>query len=151
MGLFNLLKKSPKFQDDFFGELTFIEFKDPSKNYFEGRISFKPGSKITEALIPGDINGPDSGQKEFFIKLQDNFDDYVEKVIPLIENEFRNWKEEFSIADFNKEFFLDCVTSPRIGTKPLKWELSFTTVHDKNHWIIIEFSDESPIGIRVDG
>jgi len=148
MGLF---RKPLKMQDDFFGELIFVESRDPAKNYFEGKIFFKPNSKITEVLIPGNIQGPDSGQKEFFIKLQDDFETYVDKMMPLIENEFRNWEAGFVISDFSKEFFLDCITSPRLEMKPLKWQMSFTTIHDKNHWVIIEFVDDSPIGIVVDG
>jgi len=42
MGLFNLFKKPQTIQDDFFGTLTFIDFKDSTKNYFEGKGKFKP-------------------------------------------------------------------------------------------------------------
>jgi hypothetical protein len=37
MGLFDLFKKPQTIQDDFFGTLTFMTFKDSTKNYFEGR------------------------------------------------------------------------------------------------------------------
>ena len=151
MGLFNLFKKPPKIQDDLFGEMTFIDVKGPSESYFESRVFFKPGAKMAEALIPGDINGPASGQKDFFTNLQNNFDLYIEKMKPVIENEFKNWKKDFVIKDFNREFFLDCITCPRLEKKPLKWEMSFTTIHDRNHWVHIEFSDDTPTGIMIDG
>src|SRR6185436_13080470 len=114
MGLFNLFKKPTLIQDDFFGQLRFMDFKDSSKNYFEGKGLFKPTNNETEYLIQGDLEGPTEAQKEFYIKLQNNFEQYVQKMKPLIEDEFRNWKEDFQINDFNNEFNLVCINIPRL-------------------------------------
>jgi hypothetical protein len=151
MGLFNLFKKPSILLDDFFGELRFMDFKDSSKNYFEGKGYFQPTNNETEYLILADINGPTDSQKDFYKKLQSNFSEYIEKIKPLIEEEFRNWKEDFTIKDFNNEFNLVCITIPRFDIVPLIWDMAFTTIHDLNHNITIEFVDNEPNQIQIDG
>jgi len=151
VGLFNLFKKPLIVQDDFFGQLRFMDFKDPSKDYFEGKGFFSPTNNDTEYLIQSDKTGPTTEQKEFYKKLQNDFDFYVAKIKPLIETEFRNWKEEFQIKDFGKEFSLVCLTIPRLDSSPFIWDMSFTTIHDKNHHVTIDFIDHIPNGVLVDG
>ena len=151
MGLFNLFKKPIIIQDDFFGALRFMDFKDSSKDYFEGKGHFIPTNSETEYLIQADDKGPTDEQKQFYRDLQDNFQQYLEKIKPLIEDEFRNWKEEFEIKDFNKEFTLVCITIPRHDSSPLKWDMAFTTIHDLNHQVTIDFVDKEPISILIDG
>ena len=151
MGLFNLFKKPVIVQDDFFGSLRFMNFKDSSKNYFEGKGLFVPTNSETQYLIHADIDGPSDNQKVFYRDLQANFTQYVEKIKPLIEYEFRNWKENFTIDDFYKEFNLVCITIPRHDTSPLIWDMAFTTIHDLNHHVTIDFVDVDPKGILIDG
>jgi len=151
MGFFNFFKKPTVIQDDFFGRLLYMDFKDPSKGYFEGKGLFLPTNNETEYLIQADASGPTEGQREFYINLQKGFVDYIEKIKPLIEDEFRNWKEDFSIREFTKEFQLVCLTIPRLNSTPLIWDMAFTTIHDKNHHITIDFSDYEPKGILIDG
>ena len=151
MGLFSLFKKPTKIQDDFFGELRFIDFRDSAKNYFEGKGFFAPTQGETEFLIQANIEGPTTAQKEFYNDLQNNFEHYIEKIKPLIEDEFRNWKEDFEIKDFKKEFTLVCLTIPRLEIRPLIWDMAFTTIHDKNHHVTIDFIDSEPNGILIDG
>ncbi|WP_153797325.1 hypothetical protein [Foetidibacter luteolus] len=151
MGLFGLFKKPVKIQDDFFGELRFMDFNDASKNYFEGRGYFAPTNNETEYLIHANNEGPTEIQRNFYRDLQANFKQYVEKIKPLIEDEFRNWKEDFLITDFYHEFRLVCVVIPRLENKPLIWEMAFDTIHDLNHQVTIEFTGDQPTGILIDG
>ena len=151
MGLFELFKKPLIVNDDFFGALRFVDFKDPSKDYFEGNGHFTPTGNETEYLIQADKNGPTDEQKQFYRDLQSNFNQFVDKIKPLIEDEFRNWKEDFVIKDFNKEFELVCITIPRFDVRPLIWDMAFTTIHDENHHVTIDFIDFEPNGILIDG
>lgn len=151
MGLFNLFKKPTKIQDDFFGLLRFIDSRDSSRTYFEGKGFFSPTQNETELLIQADTQGPTAAQREFYNKLQNNFEQYIQKIKPLIEDEFRNWKEDFEIKDFKKEFTLVCLTIPRLDNKPLIWDMVFTTVFDANHHVTIDFINEEPNGILIDG
>lgn len=151
MGLFSLFKKAVILEDDFWGKLRFINFKDSAKNYFEGKGYFSPTNSDTEYLIQAGKEGPTEKQKQFYLDLQAGFSKYIEKIQPLIENEFRNWKEDFIITDFNKEFQLVCITIPWLDKKPFKWDMAFTTIHDLNHQITIEFVDDNPESILIDG
>lgn len=151
MGIFNLFKKPTIIQDEFFGPLRFVSFKKAANSYFEGRGYFNPANSETEYLIEAAIEGPTETQRQFYRDLQSNFTLYVEKIIPLIEDEFRNWQEDFVIKDFNLEFKLVCITIPNLETKPLVWDMAFTTVHDLNHHVTIDFIDDQPNGILIDG
>ena len=151
MGLFDFFKKPTILQDDFFGALRSVDFKDASKNYFEGKGHFTPTNSDTEYLIEADKNGPTDKQKQFYLDLQADFAKYIQKIKPLIEDEFRNWKEDFVIKDFNKEFELVCITIPRLDNRPITWDMAFTTVHDLNHQVTIDFIDDHPNGILIDG
>ena len=151
MGLFNLFKKPFIVQDDFFGQLRLMDFKDPTKNYFEGKGFFAPTNNETEYIIQCDKSGPTTEQKEFCKKLQNDFDVYLTKIKPLIEDEFRNWKDDFQIKDFSKEFSLVCLAIPRLDSNPLIWDMSFTTIHDKNHNVTVDFIDQTPNNVLVDG
>jgi hypothetical protein len=151
MGLFGSFKKSTKIHHDFFGELTFLGFKDSSRNYFEGRRFFAPTQQEIELLIHADKEGPTAAQQEFYVELQSNFEEYTKRIKRLVEDEFRNWKEDFEIEDFNKEFSLVCLTIPRLEKRPLIWDMAFTTIHDKNHHVTIDFVDHEPNGILIDG
>jgi hypothetical protein len=70
---------------------------------------------------------------------------------PIIENEFQNWKEGMKVIDFSKEFTPVSMTIPRLEKKPVKWTMSFETVHDLNHQIEITMQDFEAIGILIDG
>ncbi len=151
MGLFNLFKKPFKIHDEFFGELRFLDFKDASKNYFEGRGHFSPTESETDYLIQAGIEGPVETQRQFYRDLQTNFTKYADKIKPLIEDEFRNWKEDFTIEEFTKEFKLVCITIPRFDSQPFVWDMAFETIHDPNHLFTIDFVGEEPNGVLIDG
>ncbi|MEO6253812.1 MAG: hypothetical protein ABIO79_10925 [Ferruginibacter sp.] len=151
MGLFNLFKKPTIIHDDYFGSLRFVDFTDPSKNYFEGKGLFEPTNTETEYLIQANVEGPTDKQKEFYREVQNNFEQYIAKIKPLIENEFRNWKDDFKIKDFTKEFTLVCISIPRPDSSPLKWDMAFTTIHDSNHHVTIDFLGTEPESILIDG
>jgi hypothetical protein len=151
MGLFGLFKKPVIVEDDFFGKLLFVESKDSSKNYFEGKGNFSPTNTNIEYVIIADKEGPTESQRQFYRNLQAEFSFYIDKIKPLIENEFRNWQEDFRIVDFNKEFRLVFITIPRIDKEPLKWDMAFTTIHDLSHHITIDFIEKNPVSILIDG
>lgn len=151
MGLFNLFKKPVIIEDSFFGKLRYLDFKGPSGGYFEGEGVFSPINQEIGYMIQADISGPTEEQKEFYRELQKNFNCYTEKIRPLVEDEFRNWKEGFEIQDFNNEFTLESLTIPRLDSLPLIWNMSFTTIHDRDHQVTIDFKDHEPVGILIDG
>ncbi|MBL7732200.1 MAG: hypothetical protein JNM88_13555 [Chitinophagaceae bacterium] len=151
MGLFSFFKKPTIIHDHYFGPLLLVDFKDASKNYFEGKGYFAPADSETEYLIHAGMEGPTEQQKEFYKNLQADFAAYIIKMKPLIENEFRNWHEQFEIKDFGKEFKLVNITIPRLDNTPAEWDMSFTTLHDLDHHITVYFVGDQPTGILVDG
>ncbi len=152
MGLFNIFKKPKTIQDDFFGQLTFIEIKNnPIENYFEGKGWFSPTEKEIEYLIIADSSGPSLQQREFYTQIETKYKGLVSNARPLIEQEFKNWRENFEIQDFEKEFRLVSLSIPRLDAKEIRWDMYFETVHDKNHIVTVNFSDFEVDTIMVDG
>jgi hypothetical protein len=151
MGLFDLFKKPQVIQDDFFGTLTFMIFKDPTKNYFEGKGKFKPTGEEIEYLVGADLSGPTNDQRNFYNKVQDSYEELISRITPLIEDEFKNWKEDFKIKDFKKEFKLVAMTIPRLNSNAISWDMSFETIHEADHQITVDFKNFEPDGILIDG
>lgn len=151
MGLFNLFKKSKVIHDDFFGALRHLKPKDQSKNFFSDCGVFLPTGLVVGYTIVADVSGPTFQQRDFYKKLQQHFDVYLDKMKPLLENEFKNWKEDFIISDFNKEFSLISVTIPKLDTSPVLWNMSFDTIHDSNHQFTVNFIDDNPERVSIDG
>ncbi|MBL0136113.1 MAG: hypothetical protein IPP79_20125 [Chitinophagaceae bacterium] len=70
---------------------------------------------------------------DFLECITDNYSQITKSITPLIEDEFRNWQEEFKIIDFRKEFEPVYLRIPRCETKPIVWEIAFESDHDRNH------------------
>jgi hypothetical protein len=151
MGFFDVFKKPQVIKDDFFGALTYMTFKDPAKNFFEGKGMFKPTSAEIEYFIEADVSGSTNDQRHFYDNVQASYDDIISKIIPLIEDEFKNWKEDFKIENFKKEFKLVAMTIPRLNKNTTIWDMSFETIHDDNHRVTVELKDFEPDGIMIDG
>ncbi|MBO9633259.1 MAG: hypothetical protein J7578_09085 [Chitinophagaceae bacterium] len=150
MGLFNLFRKRPVFQDEFFGALKFFSNKN-TNGFFSGTIHFPPVKKEIELLIRAEIDGPTEKHREFYHQFQQNYLMYIEKAQQLIEEEFRNWKEDFAIVDFNTEFSLIHLEIPNPEVRPLTWDISFSSIHDLNHYFTISFAGEEATSIVIDG
>jgi hypothetical protein len=90
MGLFDIFKKKPKIVDDLFGELGYTTFKDSQKNFYDGTATID--SQQIGVNLDADENGPTAQQKEFFIKLRDNYKSFkTEILIPFLKKELEDW------------------------------------------------------------
>ncbi len=153
MGIFDFIfGKTIKIEDEFFGKMVFSEFKkNPEKNYFECKRHFKPINEIIEIGIEGNITGPTEIQKDFFRKIELDYGKITSSIKPMIESEFQNWKEDFEIADFNKEFKAVYLYLPRCEKVPKIWEIAFESEHDLNHTFTLTMNDLNPTEILIDG
>lgn len=151
MGIFDFFKKPAKITDDCFGPLHFVGSGNASQGFFKGKIFFEPTQKEISFVIKADKNGPTTEQREFYKQFRENYDQYVTRIQPLIIDEFRNWRDDFEISEFSKEFEFVFLLIPNLQDTPLVWEISFTTIHDLDHNITIEFLDDQPRGILIDG
>lgn len=153
MGLLDFIFGKPtKIEHDFFGPMVYFkDKKEPVKSYFECRRYFAPAEKIIEIGIDGNESGPTSVQIDFFKRIEDNYSKISQSIIPLIEDEFKNWKEGFKIANFQKEFEAVYLQLPRCEDKPIAWEIVFESGHDKNHVFTLIMSDLEAKEILIDG
>lgn len=153
MGLLDFIFGKPtKLEHEFFGTMIFYEDKkDTHKSYFECRRQFISSDKIIEIGIDGDLSGPTQKQIDFFKNIEDNYLIIAKAIIPLIEDEFGNWKEGFKINNFQKEFEPVYLRLPRCEVKPIVWGIAFESDHDMNHTFTITMSDFDAKEILIDG
>lgn len=129
-----------------------MEFKKyPERNYFECRRHFKPTNDQIEIGIDGNISGPSELQKKFFRKIESDYDKFISSIEPMIENEFRNWKENFKISDFRNEFKAVYLRIPICDKQTIIWEIAFESDHDLNHTFTITMKDSKAEEILIDG
>ena len=147
-----LFGKSNKMKDDFFGTMNFIENKKyPENSYFECRRHFEPMNEFIEIGIDGDISGPTIEQKQFFKKIETEYNSIVNSISPVIEEEFRNWKEDFKIENFKTRFRPVYLKLPRYNGKSMTWEIAFESDHDLNHTFTVSMNELKAKEVHIDG
>jgi hypothetical protein len=153
MGLFSsIFGKTIQIDHEFFGKMLFRGSKRPEPtDYFECRRPFKPSGDIIEIGIDGDVSGPTERQVQFFKSIEDNYSQVTKAVTPLIEDEFKNFKEDFKIIDFHTEFVPVYLRIPRCESEPVIWEIAFESDHDRNHTFTLTMHDFEAKEILIDG
>ena len=149
MGLLDIFKRKRKIRDELFGELGYTKFSNSLKNFYDGEVSFD--SQKMGVSLDADENGPTKEQKDFYLKIRDNYPTIKKDIIiPFLNKELEQW-EENKIIDFDKEFTLDGISISRITDKPVEWSLTLYSLKI-HHYVTIEFVDLTPQeGVAVDG
>jgi len=131
-----------------FGENVRVE-----DEYFGGERIFVPTGKEIGLGITGNLPGPTTAQKEFYQKVEEKYHTFIPGIQELITDEFRNWKPDFTIHDFTKEFWPVHLLIPAIEEQEqeLEWEISFETFHDQNHTFTIYMKGFLPCYLHMDG
>ena len=153
MGLFDFFfGKTIKIEHEFFGKMIFTGDKVPDPtDYFECRRHFRPSKDIIEIGIDGDLSGPTERQVLFFKAIEDNYTEITKTITPLIEEQFRNFIDDFTIIDFDKEFVPVDLRLPRCESTPVIWEISFNSDHDRNHTFFVTMNDFEAKEVLIDG
>jgi hypothetical protein len=153
MGFFDFLfGKTIRIEHDFFGRISFNFNKDnPDKSWFNGRCSFMPAEKNIQVFIDADVAGPTQLQVDFYKSIENNFTEISQSIISALEDEFRNWKEDFVIRNLLKEFELMFIQLPRCETQPVVWEIAFDTEYDRNHLFTVTMNGFIAKFVSIDG
>ena len=147
-----LFGKPIKHFNEFFGWMIFHENKkEPVKSFYACEHYFEPSAKNIEVLINGDLSGPREVQIDFFKVIEENFFTISKSIIPLIEDEFGNWKEGFKVHNFQEEFDPICIQILRCENNPVVWKISFDTLYDENHAFTLTMSEFEAKEIGIDG
>jgi hypothetical protein len=133
-----------KVEDDFFGQMMFDDTK------YLVQKTFRPTETNIELEITIDGNQlPGQEQKTFFVTIENQYEKLIDKMVPIIENEVKNWHPDFEIKDFKSEFFLDWMTIPK--QKNGDWEMGFSSIHDESHSCTVYLNGLKPHGVHIDG
>lgn len=153
MGFFDFLfGKTIRIEHDFFGTMTFDRNKKvPMKSSFGGARLFSPSRKEIEFILEADETEPTQLHIDFFRSIENNFAEISQSIIPLIEDEFRNWNEDFVITDFLKEFEPVFLELPGCESLPVVWEIAFESEHDLNHLFTVTMNGFTAKFISIDG
>ena len=127
MGFLDFLFPKPKIlRDDYFGEMVYHEYKKtPESNYFECSRYFE----LINAKIIVDINadnlGPTNYQKEFYLKIETEYNKIKSSLVLFLKSKFEEWNEGFTINDFEKNGSLDTIWIHTFNEGPIEWELFY--------------------------
>ncbi|ATL48167.1 hypothetical protein COR50_13895 [Chitinophaga caeni] len=150
MGLFSLFKRPKFIEDEYFGKLRLVTFKDSSKNYFEGKVKFHPTGVEVMIMLDAVADKPTAAQRSFYKNIEEHIDNYITKFTGNIEHELGEWIPGFKIKDFHGEFQLVYVNIPGLQIEPVEWELTFETYHAGSHHIVVLFAGENVDRVLVD-
>jgi hypothetical protein len=157
MGLFSFLFRRPVFIDDVvFGRLRQEIFDKRTGNawFVTEELAFTPTGSVIGCDISAAENGPTAAQRNFYRHIEQHYAELVSTLIPVIEDEFQNWRPDFRVGDFATEFWLTGISIPLLNTwpEPIKWNWSFETVHDANHMLTFYMSGDTALpGMQMDG
>ncbi|GAA4347405.1 hypothetical protein GCM10023185_02500 [Hymenobacter saemangeumensis] len=154
MGFFSFLFDKPiTIEDKVFGTLRQKTYgKNRQTSWRTESLCFEPTSRNVSCAIDAGPDGPTEKQQAFFQKIEQDYLTLRSALIPVLEDEFQNWKPDFKIQDFATEFWLVGLSIPELGASPVEWEWSFETVHDENHMLTISMIDSTPqAGVCFDG
>ncbi len=152
MNIFNFIfgKKKKKIENEFFGEVQICESKS-GKFIFRSKRYFSPINQKIELEIEGNEFDKLDFANSFFVKIESSYQEVIDAVTPILEDTFQNWKEDFKIIDFYKEFQPIYLNLPIKKSMQDDWEIVFETIHDPNHQFTIIMSDMKAKEINIDG
>ena len=82
-------------------------------------------------------------------KIQDDF--FGELSFSSGKNALFEGEKIFETKNFDIEFAIESIKIPDLNKSPINWEICYTTIHDKDHWIIINLLSFEPISVIIDG
>ena len=85
------------------------------------------------------------------MEIEKKYDSITDTVIPIIEDEFRNWKEDFAIKNFHVEFSPVYLNLTQFGNGLFEWEIAFDSIHDLNHQFTVSIRDFTAQSVLIDG
>jgi hypothetical protein len=148
MGIFDFFKKKPKFVDELFGELGYTKFKDSSKNFYDGQVNFQ--GNFIGISIDADENGPTNEQKEFFKKLNTEYNKIKENIIlPFLRNELEDNIEDLGLNNFDNKFEFDEISIGRIKNEKTEWSITYDS-KPMRHFVSIDFMGMKPKYMTID-
>ncbi|HYG17189.1 MAG TPA: hypothetical protein VEC12_15640 [Bacteroidia bacterium] len=155
MGLFDFLKsKRIKFEHPYFGTIHFQKMKN-SKNggFFEGKKHFRPLNCEFDILIDCPETGPSNEYITFFEELEKNYSVLIKEISKKIQSDFfDNFdNRKIVIKEFGREFTLENISLPNLFETPYSWSLTYTSVHDENHFFEVFFKDWEIYDVMIDG
>ncbi|GAB3849788.1 hypothetical protein GCM10028822_14140 [Hymenobacter terrigena] len=117
MGFFSFLFSQPVLIGDaVFGRLQQENLDKRTGNacFVTEELIFGPTGKAIGCYINATEDGPTPEQQAFYRHIERCYAELIPKLIPIIEDEFRNWRPDFRLNDFATEFWLTSISIPVI-------------------------------------
>jgi len=153
--LFDFLKKFRPLalQDDFFGQLTYMEAPEDRVSYWEAKRVFVPTGREIELFIdaPAPRQPPRQGQREFFLAVEERFKEVLAASEVILRPQFQEWTGQPLTEPFEIEFTMGSFSIPCASLDHATWEMSFDSRSDANHLFTVTFQGLMATGVSIDG
>jgi hypothetical protein len=143
--LFN--KRRPKRNEDpLFGKLTFVEAKNPSDSFWEGRGRFNPiDSDVPYSIKAGDA-GPCESHRAAYRDIERRYDELLPLVTPLLHREYAAQMEGSDVPVGQVRFSLDIVHIPEVESESMKWDMGFSCDQGDDWLFTVHMKGWQPTG-----
>jgi hypothetical protein len=140
-----LFKKNRRKQivDPLFGTLEFVEAKNPSDSFWEGRGRFSPIASDVAYWIKAGDSGPSGSHRAVYRHIEKRYGELLLLVKPLLDREYAAQMEGSDLPPGPARFSLDILHIPAVESESMEWSLDFScdqwddalfTVH-MNGWL----------------
>jgi len=141
----SIFGESQKVKDDLFGEMN------DTGDCFECMRKFASSKKEVEIIIDYEGEGITGKQKEFFLKIENVYEDLCLKFNTYIEEAAKEWMPDYITKDFQKEFDLEFIRIPLCKKEPYKWTIAFYADNEIAHTCTFTMKGMEIIDLMIDG
>jgi hypothetical protein len=113
-------------EDPLFGQLSFVEAKNPSASFWEGRGRFNPtGSDVAYLIKAGDA-GPGESHRSVYRNIERRYGELLPLVTPMLHREYAAQVPGSDVSLGQPKFSLDIVHIPEVESESMEWGLDFS-------------------------
>jgi hypothetical protein len=120
-------RRRPKVKEDrLFGQLSFVEAKNPSASFWEGRGRFNPTASDVAYYIKAGDAGPCELHRALYRNIERRYGELLPLVTPLLHREYAGQVPGSDLSLGQATFNLDIVHIPEVESESMEWSLDFS-------------------------
>jgi hypothetical protein len=115
-----------QFVDPLFGILVFVETKNPSDSFWEGRGRFSPTDSDIAYWVKAGDSGPSESHRALYRQIEKRYDELLLLLTPLLNREYAAQMDGHDLPLGQARFSVDIVHIPEVESESMEWGLDFS-------------------------
>ena len=113
-------------EDPLFGQLSFVEAKNLSASFWEGRGRFNPTASDVAYFIEAGDAGPCESHRAVYRNIERRYGELLPLVAPLLLREYATQVAGTNVSIGQSRFSLDIVHVPEVESASMEWSLDYS-------------------------